>query len=78
MNCAVLASGIIRGLKECSATDRSIDSSVIVRMEGTNVEEGKALLQASGLPIAIVDSLEEGAKQAVFAAAGGRDNGLDR
>lgn len=60
MNCAVLAEGIIT-----AARDFSIDIPVIVRMEGTNVEQGKKLLKESGLAITTADSLADGAKKAV-------------
>lgn len=60
MNCAVLAEGII-----AAARDFSIQVPLIVRMEGTNVEQGKKLLKESGLAIITADSLEDGAKKAV-------------
>lgn len=63
MNCATLASGIIQ-----AASKYHIQVPLIVRMEGTNVAEGKRLLQASGLQISIADSLSEGAEKAVAAA----------
>lgn len=60
MNCAVLAEGII-----AAARDFSIQVPLIVRMEGTNVEQGKKLLKESGLAIITADSLEDAAKKAV-------------
>lgn len=63
MNCATLATGII-----VAAQQYHITVPVIVRMEGTNVEEGKALLQNSGLKISIAATLSDGAQQAVLAA----------
>jgi succinyl-CoA synthetase beta subunit len=46
MKCDIIADGII-------AAAREVDLSVplVVRLEGTNVEEGKAILAGSGLPI---------------------------
>lgn len=63
MNCATLAGGII----EAAAT-QSINVPLIVRMEGTNVEEGKKMLEASNLKIVIANTLADGAEQAVLAA----------
>jgi succinyl-CoA synthetase beta subunit len=60
MNCAVLAEGII-----AAAQEFSIRMPLIVRMEGTNVEEGKRLLKASGLKITTADDLTEAAEKAV-------------
>lgn len=60
MNCAVLAEGIIHAAREFA-----IKVPLIVRMEGTNVEQGKKLLRESGLAITTADSLADGAKKAV-------------
>jgi len=62
MNCATLAEGIIHAVKELSLT-----APLVVRMEGTNVEEGKKLLQESKLPIITADGLAEAAEKAVHA-----------
>lgn len=63
MNCKTLAAGIISAAKE-----QKLTIPLIVRMEGTNVEEGKALLVASQLEIIIADGLADGAEKAVQAA----------
>lgn len=60
MNCATLAEGVLAG-----AAELGIKVPVIVRMEGTNVEEGKRLLQSSKLSIMTADSLTEAAQKAV-------------
>lgn len=60
MDCAVLAEGII-----AAARDFSIKVPLIVRMEGTNVGQGKKLLKESGLAITTADSLSDAAKKAV-------------
>jgi succinyl-CoA synthetase beta subunit len=62
MNCATLAAGII-----FAASELSVKVPLIVRMEGTNVEEGKRLLKDSKLTITTVDSLAEAAEKAVAA-----------
>lgn len=58
MNCEVLAAGII-----AAASELVLHVPLVVRMEGTNVEKGKAALKASGLPIITADSLAEAAKK---------------
>ncbi|NGX45898.1 MAG: Succinyl-CoA ligase [ADP-forming] subunit beta [Chlamydiae bacterium] len=60
MNCAVLAEGIIQ-----AAHEHAISVPLIVRMEGTNSEQGKKMLRESGLSIIPVDSFSEAAKLAV-------------
>ena len=62
MNCATLAEGIID-----AASELSLHVPLVVRMEGTHVEQGKKLLQESGLPITTADTLEEAAKKSVAA-----------
>ncbi len=52
MNCATLAEGIITAMNEMG-----IKVPLVVRMEGTNVEEGKKLLEKSKLPIITADHL---------------------
>ncbi|MCL1926368.1 MAG: ADP-forming succinate--CoA ligase subunit beta [Syntrophorhabdaceae bacterium] len=66
MRCDVIAEGVV-------AAAKSIGLSVplIVRLEGTNREKGKEILAASGLNITPAADLEDGAKKAVAAAAGG-------
>lgn len=60
MNCKTLAEGII-----AAANELHIHVPLIVRMEGTNVEQGKKLLQEAGLHILIANSLTEAAQQSV-------------
>jgi succinyl-CoA synthetase beta subunit len=58
MNCATLAEGIIAAM-----TEMGIKVPLVVRMEGTNVEEGKKLLEKSKLPIITADGLAEAAEK---------------
>ncbi len=58
MNCATLAEGIIDAAKEIG-----IQVPLVVRMEGTNVDEGKRLLKESKLPIITADGLAEAAEK---------------
>ncbi len=60
MNCATLAEGIIHAVRESSIT-----VPLIVRMEGTNVDEGKKLLKNSKLPIITAEGLSDAAEKAV-------------
>lgn len=63
MNCKTMAAGIISAVKQTE-----LHLPLVVRLEGTNVEEGKALLAASGLKITVASSLADGAQKAVQAA----------
>jgi len=65
MNCEILAEGILQAAKELK-----IHVPLIVRMEGTNVEEGKKLLLDSKLSILTAESLDEAARLAVKSAKG--------
>jgi succinyl-CoA synthetase beta subunit len=38
---------------------------IVIRMEGTNVEEGKRLLKESGMNFSTADSMDEAAKTVV-------------
>jgi succinyl-CoA synthetase beta subunit len=60
MRCDIIADGII-------AAAREVDLSVplVVRLEGTNVEEGKAILAQSGLPIVAANDLGDAARKIV-------------
>jgi len=60
MRCDIIAEGII-------AAAREVDLSVplVVRLEGTNVEEGKAILAQSGLPIVAANDLGDAARKIV-------------
>ena len=61
----VIAEGII-----AAARTTSLGVPLVVRLEGTNVAEGKALLRDSGLEIALAGDLSDAAKKAVAAAGG--------
>lgn len=62
MDCAIIAEGVIAAAKELS-----IKVPLIVRLEGTNVENGKRLLKESGLAIISADGMDDAAKKAVEA-----------
>jgi len=63
MKCDVIAGGIIAAAKQVH-----LDRPLVVRLEGTNVEQGKALLASSGLSIIPADDLGDAARKAVKAA----------
>jgi len=63
LRCDVLAQGVIAAVKELG-----VPVPIVIRMEGTNVEEGKRLLRESGMNFATADSMGEAAKRAVALA----------
>jgi succinyl-CoA synthetase beta subunit len=60
MKCDVIAAGIIAAAKQTR-----LQVPLVVRLEGTNVNEGKALLRNSGLAITPADDLGDAARKAV-------------
>src|SRR3989441_11900416 len=67
LRCDVLAQGMIAAVKELG-----VPVPIVIRMEGTNVEEGKRLLKESGMNFATADSMDEAAKKVVELAGGSR------
>ena len=63
VRCDLIAEGIIKAVKEVG-----IEIPVVVRLEGTNADKGRALLKGSGLKITAADSLTNAAKLVVAAA----------
>jgi succinyl-CoA synthetase beta subunit len=63
VRCNLIAEGIIAAVKEVGVT-----IPVVVRLEGTNAEEGRRLLDASGLALTSASDLDDAAKKAVEAA----------
>ncbi len=62
MRCDVIAEGVIAAAKEVA-----LKVPLVVRLEGTNVEKGKQIMAASGLPIISADDLGDAAKKIVAA-----------
>ncbi len=60
MKCDVIAKGIVKAAKEVE-----VGVPVVVRLEGTNVEKGKEILNSSGLNIVAANSMADGAKKIV-------------
>ncbi|HMM44151.1 MAG TPA: ADP-forming succinate--CoA ligase subunit beta [Candidatus Macondimonas sp.] len=63
VRCDLIAEGIIAAVKEVG-----LKLPVVVRLEGTNVERGKAMLAESGLAIITAEDLDDAARKAVAAA----------
>ncbi len=63
MNCATIAEGVIAAAEELKIT-----IPIVLRMEGTNVEQGKQRLADSGLPIILANDLRSAAEKVVQAA----------
>ena len=62
MRCDVLAQGVVDAAKEIK-----IEVPLVVRLAGTNFEEGKKILQNSGLKIISANDLSDAAKKVVEA-----------
>jgi succinyl-CoA synthetase beta subunit len=60
MRCDIIAEGIIAAAKEVN-----LSVPLVVRLEGTNVQQGKEILAGSGLPIVAADDLGDAAKKIV-------------
>jgi succinyl-CoA synthetase beta subunit len=60
MRCDVIATGIVAAVKNVG-----LDVPLVVRLEGTNVEEGKRIIGDSGLDVVAADSLRDGAEKIV-------------
>jgi len=67
VRCDLIAEGIIQAVQEIDVT-----VPVVVRLEGTRVEEGKALLNNSTVAVTTADNLQEAARRAVHFAGGKR------
>ena len=62
MRCDIIAEGVVAAAKELS-----LDVPLVVRLEGTNVEQGKEIMANSGLPIIPADNLNDAAEKIVAA-----------
>ena len=65
MRCDIIAEGIVEAVKEVD-----LDKPLVVRLEGTKVEEGKKILQKSNLDIIAASDLEEAAEKIVSIVEG--------
>jgi succinyl-CoA synthetase beta subunit len=62
MRCDIIAEGVVAAAKELS-----LEVPLVVRLEGTNVDEGKEIMANSGLPIIAADDLNDAAEKIVAA-----------
>ena len=60
MRCDIIAEGIVAAAREVS-----LSVPLVVRLEGTNVQQGKEILASSGLPIIAANDLGDAAKKIV-------------
>jgi succinyl-CoA synthetase beta subunit len=67
MRCDVIAEGVLTALRSVE-----LDVPLIVRLEGTNVEEGRRMIAESGLKCQTASDLTEAARLAAEASGGGR------
>jgi succinyl-CoA synthetase beta subunit len=63
----VLATAVVAAAKKLN-----IDLPIVLRLEGTNVEEGRKILQKSGLKFSVGETMKEAADIVVAAAKGGK------
>jgi succinyl-CoA synthetase beta subunit len=65
MKCDVIANGVVAAAKEVG-----IKEPLVVRLEGTNVEQGRQILAESGLKITSAKGMADAAETVVKAAKG--------
>ncbi|MGB0658676.1 MAG: ADP-forming succinate--CoA ligase subunit beta [Mangrovicoccus sp.] len=65
MRCDVIAEGVVSAVKEVG-----LQVPLVVRLEGTNVEKGKEIINGSGLNVIAADNLSDGAEKIVKAVKG--------
>ncbi len=65
MRCDVIAEGVVAAVKEVG-----LEVPLVVRLEGTNVETGKEIINTSGLNVIAADDLKDGAEKIVKAVKG--------
>jgi succinyl-CoA synthetase beta subunit len=65
MRCDIIAEGVITAVKEVG-----LEVPLVVRLEGTNVAKGKAIIDESGLNVISADDLDDAAQKIVKAVGG--------
>ena len=65
LRCDILAQGIVEAAKKVA-----IKVPMVIRMEGTNVDKGKEILNQSGLNFTVANGMKEAAEKVVAAVAG--------
>jgi succinyl-CoA synthetase beta subunit len=67
LRCDVLATGVV-----AAAHELQVKVPIVVRMEGTNVEQGQEILRTSGLGFTVASGMKDGAERIVRLASGAR------
>jgi succinyl-CoA synthetase beta subunit len=62
MRCDTLAKGVTEAVSEVK-----VDVPMVIRLEGTNVEEGRRILKESGLNFTLASGMKEAAQKVVEA-----------
>jgi succinyl-CoA synthetase beta subunit len=62
MRCDTIAEGVVAAVK-----DVGLKVPLVVRLEGTNADKGRAILNASGLNVVAADDLDDAAQKIVKA-----------
>src|SRR3954462_12085443 len=68
MRCDVIAEGVVAAVKEVG-----LQVPLVVRLEGTNVDQGKKIIDESGLNVISADDLDDAAQKVVKAVNGAKD-----
>jgi succinyl-CoA synthetase beta subunit len=66
MKCDVIAEGVVAAVKQVG-----LKVPLVVRLEGTNVEQGKKIITGSGLNVVPADNLDDAAQKIVNAVKKG-------
>jgi len=67
MKCDIIAEGIVQAAK-----DVGVKIPLVVRLQGTNVDKGRKILNESGLNIISAEHMDDAAKKAVQAVRGAK------
>jgi succinyl-CoA synthetase beta subunit len=67
MRCDVVAQGVV-----AAARETGVGVPIVVRLEGTNVEQGRRILRESGLALEVAEGMQDAARKVVVAAERGR------
>jgi succinyl-CoA synthetase beta subunit len=65
LRCDTLANGVVSAARELG-----IKAPIVIRMEGTNVEQGRLILQESGFNFTVADGMKDAAEKVVALAGG--------
>jgi succinyl-CoA synthetase beta subunit len=67
LRCDVLANGVVEAVKKVQ-----VNVPVVVRLEGTNVEQGREILETSGLKFTVATGMADAAEKVVAATSGAK------